>query len=277
MSVSDEFLTCSQVSQKVSFVPYESRVPVIKGKSTLHKHMISLITEGEKMIYVAGKQIHLTPASILLLSAGNFLYTERFHTHQQIKSTMIFFDDDVLQNLMNNADQSKNLKNNLKEPQPFALFERDDYLKSFVKSIETLLHSNLFNEAMKLAKLNELLVYLLARQPHLLLNFQRTPQARPEEQQIKQVVEENLSNHLSVSELAFLCNMSVPTFKRKFGQLYNQSPAKWLQQRRLTLAADRLKRKGAMPSEIYMDAGYENHSSFSKAFKLHFGVLPKDY
>jgi AraC-like DNA-binding protein len=71
--------------------------------------------------------------------------------------------------------------------------------------------------------------------------------------------------------------MSLATFKRKFEQIYHDSPARWLQVQRLTLVASQLRSKTAKPGEVYLEAGYENHSSFSKAFKQYFGVLPKDY
>jgi AraC-like DNA-binding protein len=71
--------------------------------------------------------------------------------------------------------------------------------------------------------------------------------------------------------------MSLATFKRKFSTLYSESPAKWLQAQRLEMAARLMTQKNIKPAEVYLQAGYENHSSFSKAFKAHFGMSPKDY
>jgi AraC-like DNA-binding protein len=263
----------------VNFVPYASRVPVIKGKSSLKKHLISLLTEGEKIIHIAGKQIHVAPSHILLLAAGNYLYTERFHQNQQIKSIMIFFDDDVLKNAIGQlkTDKTGKMDSGRITKQPFALFAKDDYLPNFIQSIQSLIDNNLFTVPLQLTKLNELLMFLYSKYPESFEHFQRSSRQRPEEERIKLVMEENLLHDLSVNELAFLCHMSLPTFKRKFQQLYNQSPARWIQQRKLEIAADLLRRKSAKPADVYMEAGYQNHSSFSKAFKIHFGVSPKDY
>lgn len=260
---------------KVDFVPYASHTPVIKGKSSLKKHLISLITEGEKFIHVGDKTIHVTPRNILLLASGNYLYTERFRPHEQIRSTMVFFDDDLLQGVLGPLATGKAGEHRA-AGQPFALFPKDDYLEQYIQSIQLLMETNCFPEALQLAKLNELLTFLYARYPEPFAHFQRVRQ-KPDEERIKQVMEENLCSQLSIGELAFLCYMSLPTFKRKFQQIYHQSPAKWLQGRRLAIAADLLQRKGIKPGDVYAEAGYENHSSFSKAFKLHFGVLPKDY
>ncbi len=52
----------------------------------------------------------------------------------------------------------------------------------------------------------------------------------------KMVIEKNLYTSLNIDEVAFLCNMSLSTFKRKFLQLYQESPGKWFQVKRLNKA-----------------------------------------
>ncbi|MDR3679515.1 MAG: AraC family transcriptional regulator [Flavipsychrobacter sp.] len=275
----DHVLSNPEEKHKVNFVPYASQVPVVKGRSSLKKHVISLITEGEKIIHTAGTVIHVTPENILLLAAGNYLNTERFKKNERIKSIMVFFDDDLLKSAISELKRipAKDTSTQHVTIQPFALFPKDEYLDNFIDSVQSLIDNNLFTEPLQLTKLNELLIFLYTKHPEQFEHFQNIYSQRPEEERIKHVMEENISHNLSVSELAFLCHMSLPTFKRKFQQIYNESPARWIQIQRLTTAADLLKRKGAKPGDVYLQAGYENHSSFSKAFKRHFGLLPKDY
>jgi AraC-like DNA-binding protein len=45
----------------------------------------------------------------------------------------------------------------------------------------------------------------------------------------KNVVESNVHSNLKLEEIAFLCNMSLSTFKRHFIVEYNEAPGKWLQ------------------------------------------------
>ncbi len=241
--------------------------------------MISLITEGEKIIHIEGKQIPVKPSHILLLSAGNYLYTERFKPNERIKSIIVYFDDHFLQQVIRQVLSEPVGANQHAHPEAasFAVFEKDSYLHSFIESLQSLLDNNLFSPPLQANKLTELLLYLHNKYPEILENFQFASLHRPEEERIKLVIEQNLLNNLSVSELAFLCYMSLPTFKRKFQRLYHQSPAKWMQERRLEKAANLLRLNGTKPSEVYLEVGYENHSSFSHAFKDHFGVLPKDY
>jgi AraC-like DNA-binding protein len=262
----------------LTFLPYSSHTPIVKGRSALTRHVISLISEGEKIIHTGGSTVHVTTGNILLLAAGNYLYTERFEHHQQMKSIMVFFDDALLQNALGQISTThRNHTSDNTTRQPYSLFAKDLYIENYINSIYSLLNDGAFSQALQLTKLNELLLFLYSRYPEQWKCFLRSTRQRPDEERIKQVMEENLQRELSISELAFLCHMSLPTFKRKFQQLYQQSPARWVQQRRLAHAADLLRRKGAKPADVYLEAGYENHSSFSKAFKMQFGVLPKDY
>jgi AraC-like DNA-binding protein len=269
----DKLLTAGNVNPVVSFVPYVSDKPVVKGKSQLTQHMISLVTQGEKTIYSNDESIFITSETILLLSSGNYLMTERPDGPEKVKSILIFFEDNFLKNVQK---ESLNISKNNSEKRQFVQVSKDDYLNDFIKSVQTLLDQNIFSESMQVAKLNELLVYLFLKYPEEFSKFQNSSLLKTAEQKIQTVIKNNIFNNLSVSELAFCCHMSLPTFKRKFQQLYDQPPAKWIQQQRLIAAADLLQ-KGSKPSDVYLNVGYENHSSFSQAFKVQFGVLPKDY
>lgn len=269
----DKLLNAGSVNPVVSFVPYVSDKPVVKGKSQLTQHMISLVTQGEKTIYSNDESVFITAETILMLSSGNYLMTERPDGPEKVKSILIFFDDSFLENVRKeNLKISKSNSENF----PYVQVSKDEYLNDFIKSVQILLDQDTFTEAMQVAKLNELLVYLFLKYPEEFSKFQNSSLLKTAEQKIQTVIKHNIFNNLSVSELAFCCHMSLPTFKRKFQQLYHLPPAKWIQQQRLIAAANLLQ-KGSKPSDVYLNVGYENHSSFSQAFKVQFGVLPKDY
>lgn len=96
-------------------------------------------------------------------------------------------------------------------------------------------------------------------------------------QKLTIVVETNRLNKLTLNELAFLCDMSVSTFKREFEKQYSESPIKWFQNQRLEHANELLNLKNSTASEIYPEAGYENLSSFIQAYKSKYGITPKQH
>ena len=82
--------------------------------------------------------------------------------------------------------------------------------------------------------------------------------------------------NISLEELAFLCNVSLSTFKRRFVKIYGSAPNKWILQKRMELAK-KLLHHNEKPGEVFYKVGYENHSSFSQSFKQAFGITPKQF
>ena len=71
-----------------------------------------------------------------------------------------------------------------------------------------------------------------------------------------------------------LSHRSLSTFKRDFRKYYNQSPGKWLSQKRLDYSAVLLKNPALNVSQVALDCGFEDLSHFSRAFKEKFGTSP---
>lgn len=94
-------------------------------------------------------------------------------------------------------------------------------------------------------------------------------------QNFTRTIETNQLKKLTLKELAFLCNMSVSTFKREFEKHYSESPMKWFQNKRLEHAHYLLHQKQKKSSEIYFEVGYENLSSFIQVYKFKYKKTPK--
>ena len=78
----------------------------------------------------------------------------------------------------------------------------------------------------------------------------------------------------TVDRLATLAGLSRSRFSHRFKSLLSVSPARYLLQWRLRLAASWL-RNGYMPlSQIALELGYESDASFGRAFKRFMGVSP---
>jgi AraC-like DNA-binding protein len=78
----------------------------------------------------------------------------------------------------------------------------------------------------------------------------------------------------TVERLAALAGLSRSRFSLRFRRLLSVSPARYLLQWRLRLAASWL-RNGYMPlSQVASELGYESEASFSRAFKRFMGVSP---
>lgn len=93
----------------------------------------------------------------------------------------------------------------------------------------------------------------------------------------RKAAESHITTPISVEELAFLCNTSLSTFKRKFFNIYGTSPQRWLTRQKIQLAANLLKQPHERPGSVYEQVGYSSQSGFILAFKKECGMTPKEY
>ena len=99
----------------------------------------------------------------------------------------------------------------------------------------------------------------------------------PNSYDFKQIVEKNLLEDISLSELAHLCNLRLSSFKRKFQDVYHAAPASYLKNKRLEKAAQLLKVSNESILAICYDCGFSNVDNFSKSFKQKYGLPPSAY
>ncbi len=88
---------------------------------------------------------------------------------------------------------------------------------------------------------------------------------------------QNLYNPIKVEEFAFLCNMSLSTFQRKFKQTYGISPAKYIEQQRIEKAKLLLIKTNNTISSISFQLGYDTLSHFSKVFKKNNNISSSEF
>ncbi len=88
-------------------------------------------------------------------------------------------------------------------------------------------------------------------------------------------IEQNYSYDLSLEEIASFTGRSLSTFKRDFKKISEQTPQKWIVQRRLMAAKEMIRQHpNKKIKDIYMDVGFKNESHFYYAYKKQFGVAP---
>jgi AraC family transcriptional regulator len=90
-------------------------------------------------------------------------------------------------------------------------------------------------------------------------------------------IQQNLDEPASLGSLAAVANFSPYHFHRIFRGMVGESVAEHVRRLRLERAAGRLKASGANVVDIALDAGYETHESFTRAFTGMFGQPPSRF
>jgi len=266
-------------AEPISIFSYKAERTSIKNKIILLQNLFSFLLEGEKTVYYAGSAIGIVPGQFLLLAAGNCLMSEKIIAPGgNYRSILISFDNGVLADFFIKHPNLLQIQAIKIPEEPILRFEQDIFLRNFISSLEHMLAGDqTISPNMQQLKLYELLLYIAENYPNQLQKLRGISQEVTDDILIRHAVNANIDHPVSVEELAFLCNTSLSTFKRRFSKIYGTSPSKWLLQKRMQKAAKLLRQGNSTASEIYYELGYENLSSFIQSFKQVHGITPKQY
>lgn len=145
----------------------------------------------------------------------------------------------------------------------------DSYFGSLMPYVE---QSTSVSKQMETMKVNEIITLLLENHPELqtfLFDF-----SEPFKIDLEEFMQKNYQYNVPLDNFAKLTGRSLASFKRDFEKIFQTSPRKWLQEKRLSEAYYLIEKKQQKPSDIYLDLGFENLSHFYSSFKEKFGVTP---
>ena len=149
-----------------------------------------------------------------------------------------------------------------------------DELKSlFENALEMLKTSSSLDRAWVNKELNEGLTCVLKADRSVyasIFDF-----ASPWKIDLLEFMNENYMYRLSLKELANYTGRSLSTFKRDFKKLTDQTPERWIIDKRLDEAQRLLAHGCRRVSEVMAKVGITNQSYFSRAYKDKFGYTPK--
>jgi AraC family transcriptional regulator len=95
---------------------------------------------------------------------------------------------------------------------------------------------------------------------------------------VLEYIDSHLDDDLSVDQLSNVAAFSKYHFHRQFSELFGISVYKYVQLNRLKRASYQLAFRNHMPIiDISLASGYENHESFSRAFKKSIGQTPSEF
>lgn len=263
-----EQLINGEVKKDAYIIDYEHNIISSRQKVSFDYFTISFLIEGAKEIYSSNESEEILASNFLIVKKGNCLMTETLSKSSNYKSKLITFSNNFLLQFISkynvNIDYEDNEQTKLYRVLPF-----DNYIKLYIKSLNILP-----SDRMQETKIEELLIYCYETYGNQFFSFLKEDRYSSS---LRKVIEKQITKGLSVDELAFLCSMSLSTFKRAFYQEYRSTPSKWIKKRRLELSKNDLKDKGLRASDIYLKYGFGSLSRYISAFKKEYGVTPKQF
>ncbi|HZE84788.1 MAG TPA: AraC family transcriptional regulator [Puia sp.] len=276
----DIFPGRSMADESIILHEYTSAGGPFKGRGILHMNAVSFVIQGEKTMRFAERTVNTGANEFHFLSSGNCLVSMDLPVKEVFRSILLFFDNRVLADFYSKYHHLISAIRGVRtfSREGYLSFRKDGFIHNYMESLRLLLQSGKPAPAeMRLLKFEELMLHLLERYPASILSFQPDQEKDPEDFQLRKAVESNITSNITVEELAFLCNLSLSTFKRRFEKIYGSSPSRWILLRKMEIAKDLLLHANEKPGEVWHKIGYETHSSFTQSFKQIYGLTPRDF
>ncbi len=276
-NIPEIFRKTSQNQSDLFVHDFRMTADVVKSKVNLNLHMLSFLQIGEKQVHFANNSITVNEKQSVIIKSGNILMTELLNKDLVYFCKLFFFSQKNVEDflLKHRNSFSFEINNKATEP-PYFVIINDDYIASFINSLASIQFlGSKFSENILSLKFEELMLYLANKYEANFIQYLYSLTSSSSNYSFRKIIETNLYTNLKLEEIAFLCNMSLSTFKRHFSNEYGVNPGKWFLKQRLLKAKEKLQIENVKPSEIYEDFGYKNLSNFSTAFKKEFGFSPR--
>lgn len=189
----------------------------------------------------------------------------------ELEKVFVVFDEAFLRSFQ---DRHRGAITKLKSGEAVLSLPFNALLAPFVQSLKPYYKAGVIDALFADVKREELLLILLRQQPQLaglLFDY-----GMPDKINLEEFMNRNYKFNVSMQRFAYLSGRSLSAFKRDFKAIFNDTPNRWLVERRLKEAHFLIGKKNKKPSDIFVDLGFETLSHFSFAFKRKFKITPSD-
>jgi AraC-like DNA-binding protein len=232
------------------------------------------VIDGQKIWHTAKGSYDIQRDSCVFVRKGGFILEQLMDTGFCV---MLFFipDDFICETL---HTRSKPLVKYEQHFEPVMLLESNETLKGFFLSMSSYFAGMQDPDpSLVELKFRELVLNIADNAVNKdLLSYFNSLLHEPQTILLKRVMEDNFCYNLTLKVYAELSNRSLSAFKRDFEKLFQNTPGKWLLEKRLHHARHLMSNRNKTVGEAAFESGFQNPSHFSRAFKTRFGKAPTE-
>jgi transcriptional regulator GlxA family with amidase domain len=126
------------------------------------------------------------------------------------------------------------------------------------------------------AKMYALEIDRKSQSPFIMFNGQKKHEDIPIKQ-AQEFIESNVTEKISVEELAYKYAIGRRHFERRFKKATNNTPVEYIQRVKIEAAKKHLEISGKNVNEVMYEVGYSDNKAFRTVFKKITGLTPVDY
>lgn len=258
------------------FAEFKCPIQAVENSIWWHNNFFAYVVSGKTTLQTQQKTYTLGAGDCAFAKKGSVII------HSQLRDDfcelLVFVPDDFIKTIVQKhtfklGNRFQDLENDTIIP-----LSKDKLLTTYFNSL--LLYFDLPKappkESLKL-KFEELIVNIASNNDHLSLQLYFGDLCFRTKPSIKDIMEANFCQNLSMQEFARLCSRSLSAFKSEFKTLYQNTPGTWLRERRLEHSKYLMGTSDKSISEIMDHCGFENPSHFIRVFKSKYGLSPGTY
>lgn len=244
---------------------------ILEGENFIRSHVLSYLITGNQELMIGNKSYQFAAGDIRFFKKNQLAkFIKRPSSSGEFKTITIHLDDLLLREI----SKEEGMLSKVPYTGEYNMILKSSHLlKNFMESLSPYMDSGIVHSQMLTSiKVREAIYVLIETTPSLkglLFDF-----SEPHKIDLEAYVNEHYKFKVDLESMAYLTGRSLSTFKRDFKTIFNQSPARWIQQRRLDEANYLINEKKLKPRDIYLDLGFVDFSHFSFAYKKAFGKAP---
>lgn len=254
------------------FIRHDRQDPGEFTPFIMHTHTTAEIfyfISGKAVYHVEGSTYSLQPGDLLIMRPGEAHYVKQ-DDQAPYERICLNFEVDLLSGL--------DPENTVLHP----FYDREAGKRNLYRTVNTpddicrtYLDNILDSPNDRLKALANLM--LLLQQIGTMFKRADTAQKQPDtiENQIIRYINQNLEKALSIRELCDKFFISRAQLCRRFRNATGTSVGKYVTAKRLLMAQNKI-RQGLKPTEVFATCGYQDYSTFYRAYVQYFGHSPRD-
>lgn len=237
------------------------------------------VKTGKAGVYSAVEKHHFKSDEGVVMQCGNYIneYLEN-NEGSYCEAIAVHFFPEVLSLIYDHEFPDFLVQMDEIVPAPLEKVEASELLSAYIQGLEFYFDNpKLVSEELIKLKLKELLLLLAKTDNVGIIRSLLSGVFDQQRYSFIEVVEANVYSNLTIEEIAKLSNLSLSSFKREFKKEYNDSPARYIKNRKLEKAAKLLRNTDLRVSEVCYSSGFNDLAHFSRTFQSKFGLSPSKY
>ncbi len=257
------------------FAEFKCPVEASSDNVWCDNNFFAFILTGETLVKTPQNQYPMLAGDCVFARKGSILIESEYQ--EDFCELMVFVPDDFIRTVMIKYKFSLDYDSTATCDTIYP-FGSDHILQAYFNSLLSYFNQPVppANSLLKL-KFEELIVSILSSNKHQPLKNYFCEIAKSTRPSIHQIMEDNYTYNLSISEFARLCSRSLSSFKTEFNNVFHTTPGKWLLDKRLEHSRFLIDTTDQTLEAIYLNSGFENKSHFTRSFKAKYRHPPGQY